>query len=210
MENFMLGKKAGMSQLFLDDGRAIPVTVIEAGPITVVQIKTVEHDGYNAIRVGFQGVKENRINKPEKGAFAKSELEPKKYIREFRVGSSEGFTVGQVITVDALKEGMLIDVIGTSKGKGYAGTIKRWGHKIGPISHGSKFHRSPGAMAMHTDPGRIPKGSKKMPGHMGTDRVTVQNLEIMKIFADRNAVLVKGAVPGPKGSLIMIQDARKA
>jgi len=205
----MLGKKAGMTQLFLEDGQAIPVTVIEAGPLTVVQVKTTEHDGYNAVKVAFGDVKESRVNKPDKGLYAKADLTPKKFVREFKVESTDGYKVGDVITVEALKEGMLIDVIGTSKGKGYAGTVKRYGNTIGPLSHGSKYHRGLGAMAMHTDPGRVPKG-KTMPGHMGTDRVTVQNLEVMKIYADRNAVLVKGAVPGPKGGLIMIQDAKNA
>ena len=209
MKNFMLGKKAGMTQLFLEDGQAVPVTVIEAGPLTVVQVKTTEHDGYNAVKVAFGDVKESRVNKPDKGLYAKADLTPKKYVREFIVESTDGYKVGDVITVDSLNEGMLVDVIGVSKGKGYAGTIKRYGNTIGPMSHGSKYHRGLGAMAMHTDPGRVPKG-KRMPGQMGTDRVTVQNLEVMKIYSDRNAVLVKGAVPGPKGGLIMIQNAKNA
>lgn len=207
MMSFMLGKKAGMTQLFLEDGSAVPVTVIEAGPLTVVQIKTVEHDGYNAVKVAYGDVKEARVNKPEKGLFAKAELTPKKYVREFRVDATDGYNIGDVITVESLKEGSLIDVVGTSKGKGFQGTTKRYGNSKGPMSHGSKYHRGLGALAMGSSPGRVPKG-RHMPGHMGEDRVTVQNLEVMKIYGDRNAVLVKGAVPGPKGGLIMIQDAK--
>jgi len=209
VKNFMLGKKAGMTQLFLEDGQAVPVTVIEAGPLTVVQIKTTEHDGYNAVKVAYGDVKESRVNKPEKGLYEKSDLTPKKFVREFKVESAEGYKVGDVITVETLKEGMLVDVIGTSKGRGYAGTTKRYGTAIGRASHGSKYHRGLGALAMHSDPGRVFKG-RKMPGQMGAERVTVQNLEVMKIYADRNAVLVKGAIPGPKGGLVMIRDAKNA
>ncbi len=209
MKNFMLGKKAGMTQLFLEDGQAVPVTVIEAGPLTVVQIKTTEHDGYNAVKVAYGDVKESRVNKPEKGLYEKSSLTPKKFVREFRVDSTEGYKVGDVITVETLKEGMLVDVIGTSKGKGFAGTTKRHGTAIGHASHGSKYHRGVGALAMSSTPSKVFKG-RQMPGHMGAERVTVQNLEVMKVYADRNAVLVKGAVPGPKGGLIMIQDAKNA
>jgi len=209
VKSFMLGKKTGMTQLFLEDGSAVPVTVIEAGPLTVVQVKTKENDGYNAVRVAYGEINANKVNKPDSGIFVKTEIDPKRHLKEFRVASTENYKVGDTIAVDTFEEGMLVDVIGTSKGKGFAGVIKRHGYGRGPMSHGSKHHRALGAMAMATDPGKVPKG-KKMPGHMGAERVTVQNLEVMKIYKDQNAILVKGAVPGPKGGLIMIQNAKKA
>ena len=204
----LLGKKIGMTQIFAEDGTVIPVTVVEAGPETVLQVKTVETDGYNAVQVGFEDQKAHRVNKPMTGHFDKADVTPKKYIAEFRVEDGENYEVGQVITAADFEEGIKVDVTGTSKGKGTQGNIKRHGHHRGPMSHGSKHKRLAGALAAGTYPSRVFKGNKG-PGRMGRDTVTVQNVELVKVIEDRNLMLVKGAVPGNKGGLLRIQYAVK-
>lgn len=204
----ILGKKVGMTQIFNEDGTVVPVTVIEAGPIKVVQKKTADKDGYNAVQIGYQDRKENKVNKPLKGHFDKSDVEYKKYLKEFKVEDAEQYEIGQEIKVDIFKAGEKIDITGISKGKGYQGVIKRHGHHRGPETHGSKYHRAVGAMAGATYPGRVLK-TKKMSGHMGNEKVTVLNLEIVRIDAEKNLLLVKGAVPGPKGGLLTIKETSK-
>lgn len=201
----ILGKKIGMTQIFTEEGNVIPVTVIEAGPLKIIQKKTEEVDGYNAIQVGFEDKKENRINKPLKGHFDKSGVEYKRYIKEFLVDNSEEFEIGQEIKVDIFEQGDKIDVSGISKGKGTQGPIKRHNYSRGPESHGSKYHRGGGARAAAADPGRVFKGTKGA-GRMGNEKVTVQNLEIVRVDVDRNLLLVKGAVPGPKGGLLTLKE----
>jgi len=205
----ILGKKIGMTQIFTEEGIVIPVTVIEAGPVKVVQKKTVEKDGYNAIQVGFGEVKEKRVNKPLKGHFGKANVEVKRFLREIKVDNIDAYEVGQEIKADIFNVGDRVDVIGISKGKGYQGTIKRHNQHRGPMAHGSKYHRGVGSMGASAYPSRIFKG-KKMPGHMGHERVTVQNLEVVRVDAERNFILVKGAVPGPKGGLVTIKETVKA
>ncbi|MBN2559198.1 MAG: 50S ribosomal protein L3 [Clostridia bacterium] len=210
MKKFILGKKIGMTQVFTEEGLSIPVTAVQAGPVSVVQIKTNEQDGYCAVKVGYEDVRESRTNKPDKGTFTKAGVAPKRYLKEFRTDETEGFKVGKEINVGEMFEvGDVIDVTGISKGKGFAGTIKRHHVSRGRETHGSHFHRAPGSMAAATDPGRVFKG-KKLPGHMGTDRITVQNLVVVKVYSDKNILLVKGAVPGPKGGLLVINEAVKA
>lgn len=205
----IIGRKIGMTQIFDEAGSVVPVTVVEAGPMFVTQIKTVETDGYNAIQVAFQDVKENRVNKPMKGHFAKAGVELKKHIREFRVEDTSAFTVGQEIKADVIAEGIMVDVSGTSKGKGTAGTIKRWNQSTGPKTHGSKFHRAGGSLGASSYPGRVIKGMH-MAGHMGNEASTVQNLEVVRVDAEQNIILVKGAVPGPKGGIVTVRKAIKA
>lgn len=200
----IIGKKVGMTQIFTEEGVVIPVTVIEAGPMAVLQKKTVETDGYNAVQIGFDNKKEHRVNKPLKGHFDKAGVEYKKYVKEFLVENAEEFEIGQELTVELFEAGDKVDVIGTSKGKGTQGPIKRHNYSRGPMSHGSKYHRGGGARAAASDPGRVFKGAKGA-GRMGAERVTVQNLEIVKVDADRNLLLIKGAVPGPKSGLITIK-----
>ncbi len=204
----MIGKKVGMTQIFMENGQVVPVSVIEAGPLTVVQKKTVENDGYNAIQVGFANIKERRINKPAKGHFDKADLEYKKYLREFKVDNPSDYEIGQEIKVDAFQEGDVVDVTGTSKGKGTQGVIKRHGFSRGRETHGSKFHRAPGGLSAGTYPGRVFKGHK-MAGRMGNEKVTVQNLEIVRVDVDKNLILIKGAIPGPKKGLVMIKETVK-
>lgn len=204
----ILGKKIGMTQIFVDHGVAVPVTVIEAGPAVVTQIKTVETDGYNAVQIGFEDQKEHRVNKPMMGHFAKAQVAPKKYLTEIRLAEGETYEAGQVITVADFEEGVKLDITGTSKGKGTQGNIKRHGHRRGPMSHGSKHKRLPGGLAAATYPSRVFKGNEG-PGRTGRETVTVQNVELVKIIADRNLMLVKGAVPGSKGGLLKIQYAVK-
>ena len=203
----LLGKKIGMTQIFAEDGTVIPVTVVEAGPETVVQIKTVETDGYDAVQVGFEEQKPQRVNKPETGHFAKAGVSTKKHLAEFKP-EGETYEIGQTITVADFEEGMKIDVTGISKGKGTQGNIKRHGHHRGPMSHGSKHKRLVGALAAGTYPSRVFKGNKA-PGRMGRDKVTVQNLILVKTIADRNIMLIKGAIPGKKGGLLKIRPAVK-
>lgn len=204
----MLGKKVGMTQVFEGDGTVVPVTVIDAGPIEVIQKKTVEKDGYNAIQVGYEDIKEKRVNKPLKGHFDKAGVEYKRYVKEFTVNDVEDFEIGQEIEVDVFEKGDKVDVTGISKGKGTQGPVKRHGVAKGRATHGSKVFRAPGAMAGAASPGRVLKG-KKLAGRMGNEKVTVQNLEIVKVDQDRNILLVKGAVPGPKGGLVKITQSVK-
>ena len=204
----ILGKKIGMTQIFTEVGAVVPVTVVEAGPVVVTQIKTVEKDGYNAVQVGFGDVKEKSLNKPQKGHLAAANT-LKKHLKEFRVDAVEEFTVGQEIKADLFAAGEKIDVTGTSKGKGFQGPIKRHGQSRGPESHGSRYHRRPGSMGACSFPGRVFK-NKKLAGHMGSVKVTVQNLEVVKVDADKNLILVKGAIPGPKGSMVTIKEAVKS
>lgn len=206
----MLGKKVGMTQVFDEDGLAIPVTVVEAGPCTVVQKKTVENDGYTAVRVGFDEIKENKLNKPDKGIFLKTKIAPKRYLREFRVDDISKYEVGQELKVDEMfQPGDKVDVSGISKGKGFQGVIKRYGYARGRESHGSKYHRGVGSLGAGSSPGRVFKG-RNLPGHMGRELVTVQNLEVVKVNGENNVLLIKGAVPGPKGGLITIKGAVKS
>lgn len=204
----ILGKKLGMTQIFTEEGIVVPVTVVEAGPNVVTQVKTVEKDGYNAIQVGFEDTKEKSLNKPQKGHLAAANV-LKKHLKEFRVDAVEEFTVGQEIKADLFAAGEKIDVTGTSKGKGFQGPIKRHGQSRGPESHGSRYHRRPGSMGACSFPGRVFK-NKKLAGHMGSVKVTVQNLEVVKVDADKNLILVKGAIPGPKGSMVTIKEAVKS
>ena len=209
MNKGLIGKKLGMTQIFDEQGKVIPVTVIEAGPCVVAQVKTVESDGYNAIQLGFGDVKESKVNKPEKGHFTKSKLPLKKHLREFRLDSVEGITVGTELTVTEFAEGDRLDIQGTTKGKGFQGVIKRHGQSRGPMGHGSMYHRRPGSMGPTSTPGRVFKG-KKLPGHMGRVTVTIQNLDVVKVDSDKNVVLVKGSVPGPKGAILKLKTSVKA
>lgn len=204
----ILGKKGGMTQIFTEAGDVVPVTVIEAGPEVVTQIKTVETDGYNAVQVGFEDQKPQRVNKPMTGHFAKNDIPVKKHLAEFRTEEGESYEIGQVITVAEFEVGKKLDITGTSKGKGTQGNIKRHGHHRGPMTHGSKHKRLAGALAAGTYPSRVFKGNKG-PGRMGRETVTVQNVELVKVIEDRNLMLVKGAVPGNKGGLLRIQYAVK-
>ena len=204
----ILGKKIGMTQIFAETGEVIPVTVIEAGPEVVTQIKTVETDGYNAVQVAFEDQKAHRVNKPMTGHFAKSGAPLKKHLTEFRVEEGEAYELGQVITVADFEAGKKVDVTGTSKGKGTQGNIKRHGHHRGPMSHGSKHKRLAGALAAGTYPSRVFKGNAG-PGRMGRETVTVQNVVLVKVDTDRNLMLIKGAIPGGKGSLVKVQYAVK-
>lgn len=209
MKKAILGTKIGMTQIFDETGKVIPVTVIMAGPCTVVQKKTVDTDGYEAIQVGFGDVKEKQVNKPMKGHFAKADTANKKYLRELRLDDISAYEVGTEIKADIFEAGEKIDVTGISKGKGFAGPMKRWGLHRGPMTHGSGYHRGSGSMGACSAPGRVMKG-KKLPGHMGVKKVTVQNLEVVKVVADENIILVKGAVPGNKGGLVTVRNAVKA
>lgn len=210
MKKCMLGKKIGMTQIFNEAGLLIPVTVIEAGPCTVVQKKTTENDGYDSIKVGFIDAKEKKLNKPEKGVFSKVKVQPKKYLREFRLEDSQNYEVGQNIKAgDMFQSGDKVDISGISKGKGFQGTIKRYGQKGGKETHGSMYHRRVGSMSANTNPARVFKG-KKLPGHMGVDKVTIQNLDIVRVDDEKNLILVKGAVPGPKGGLLVIKGTVKS
>ena len=210
MNKCMLGKKLGMTQIFTDSGEMIPVTVVVAGPLTVVQKKTVELEGYNAIKVGFEDIAERKLNKPDKGQFLKAKTTFKKYLKEFRLDDISVYNEKDVIKVeDMFQNGDRIDVSGVSKGKGYEGTIKRFGTARGRMTHGSGYHRGLGSMGAHSDPSRIFKG-KVMPGHLGAEKVTVQNLTVVRVDAERGLLLVKGAVPGPKGGLLVIKNSVKA
>ena len=204
----ILGKKMGMTQIFTEQGAVVPVTVVEAGPMTVTQIKTVETDGYNAVQFGFADAKPQRVNKPMTGHFAKNNITPKKYLAEFKPEEGETYEIGQQITVADFEAGKKLDVTGTSKGKGTQGNIKRHGHHRGPMSHGSKHRRLAGALAAGTYPSRVFKGNAG-PGRMGRETVTIQNVELVKVIEDRNLMLIKGAVPGNKGGIVRIQYAVK-
>ncbi len=210
MNKTILGKKLGMTQIFSADGLVVPVTVVEAGPCFVIQVKNKEKDGYNAIVVGYQDKRENLVNKPMKGQFAKANITPKRYVKEFRIKDGQTYNVGDVIDVSIFNEDELVDVAGTSRGHGFTGTIKRWNFARHRMSHGNgPNHRKPGSIGAAATPGKVFKG-KKMSGRMGNERVTVQNLRVVKVDADRNILLIKGSVPGVKGSLLTIKQAVKA
>ena len=209
MNKGLIGKKLGMTQLFDANGNVVPVTVIEAGPCVVAQKKTVENDGYDAIQVGYGDLKASKVNGPMKGHFAKNDVAPKKVLREFRLDDCAAVNVGDVLKADIFAEGDSVDVRGTSKGKGYAGVIKRWNFSRLKESHGTgPVHRHGGSLGV-IDPARVFKG-KKMAGHLGNERVTVQNLKVVKIDAENNIIAVKGAVPGPKGGIVVLFDSVKA
>ena len=209
MQKGIIGKKLGMTQLFDQKGNVVPVTVIEAGPCVVVQKKTIENDGYEAVQVGFGELKASKVNSPMKGHFAKGDVAPKKVLREFRLEDCSAVNVGDIIKADVFAEGDAIDVIGKSKGKGYAGVIKRWNFSRLKESHGTgPVHRHGGSLGV-IDPARVFKG-KKMAGHLGFERVTVQNLSVVKVDAENNIIAVKGAVPGPKGGIVVIKNSVKA
>ena len=209
MQKGLIGKKLGMTQLFDANGNVVPVTVIEAGPCVVAQKKTVENDGYDAVQVGYGDLKASKVNGPMKGHFAKNDVAPKKVLREFRLADCSAVNVGDILKADIFAEGDSVDVRGTSKGKGYAGVIKRWNFSRLKESHGTgPVHRHGGSLGV-IDPARVFKG-KKMAGHLGNERVTVQNLKVVKIDAENNIIAVKGAVPGPKGGIVVLFDSVKA
>lgn len=209
LEKAIIGKKVGMTQIFNEDGKVIPCTVIEAGPCVITQIKTVEKDGYNAVQFGFQDVKERKLNKPQKGHLKKSGDALKKYLKEFRFADCTPYQLGDVIKADVFAEGDYVDVTGISKGKGYAGVIKRFNAGRSPMSHGSgPMHRHQGSMGACSDPSRIMKG-KMMPGHLGNEQVTVQNLDVVKVDPELNLIAVCGAVPGPKGGIVVLKNTVK-
>jgi len=209
MNKALIGKKVGMTQVFDETGKVIPVTVIEAGPCVVAQVKTTETDGYDAVQLGFGDVKESKLTKPEKGHFAKANVANKKHLREFKLDSLEGITVGTELKADVFAAGDHVDIQGTTKGKGFQGVIKRHGQARGPMGHGSMYHRRPGSMGSTSTPGRVFKG-KKLPGHMGVQTVTIQNLDVVKVDLDKNVILVKGSVPGAKGAILKIKSSVKA
>ena len=209
MQKGIVGKKLGMTQLFDANGNVVPVTVIEAGPCVISQKKTTENDGYEAVQIGYGDLKASKVNKPMKGHFAKGDVAPKKVLREFRLEDTSTLNVGDIIKADAFAEGDAVDVRGTSKGKGYAGVIKRWNFSRLKESHGTgPVHRHGGSLGV-IDPARVFKG-KKMAGHLGNERVTVQNLSVVKVDAEKNIIAVKGAVPGPKGGIVVLFDSVKA
>ena len=210
MQKAIIGKKVGMTQIFDETGKVIPVTVIEAGPCTVVQKKTVENDGYDSVQLGFEDLADKKVTKPMKGHFEKAGVSAKKYLKEFRLENCAAYNVGDVLKADVFAAGDKIDVVGTSKGKGYAGVVKRWNahsqehtHGVGPV------HRSVGSTGANTDPSRVMPG-KHMPGHLGAEQVTVQNLEVVKVDAEANMIAIRGAVPGPKGGVVFIKNTVKA
>ena len=209
MKKAILATKIGMTQIFAEDGELIPVTVLQAGPCVVTQVKTMENDGYSAVQVGFMDKREKLTTKPMKGHFDKAGTAPKRFVREFKLDDAENYTVGQEIKVDVFEAGDKIDATAISKGKGYQGAIKRHGQHTGPKTHGSKYHRHAGSNGMASDPAKVMKG-KKMPGHMGNVQVTVQNLEVVRIDAENNVILVKGSVPGPKKALVTLKTTVKA
>ena len=210
MQKAIIGKKLGMTQLFDENGKVVPVTVVEAGPCVISQKKTVETDGYEAIQVGYGDLKASKVNKPMKGHFAKGDVAPKKYLREFRLDDISAMNVGDIIKADTFAEGDKVDVVGTSKGKGAAGVIKRWNFGRLKETHGTgPVHRHAGSLGACSSPSRVFKG-KKLAGHLGHERVTVQNLAVVKVDAENNIIAIKGAIPGPKGGVVMISDSVKA
>ena len=213
MKKAILGKKLGMTQIFVSDGRLVPVTVVEAGPCKVTQVKTAKTDGYEAVQVGFGELSDQRakklLNKPELGHFTKAGVTPARPLREFRLEDISSYKVGDEIRCDVFAEGDVVDAIGTSKGHGFTGVIQRWNQHTGPMAHGSKFHRGVGSMSANSDPSRVFK-NKHMPGQYGGEQVTIQNLEVVKVDAERNLIMIKGAIPGANGSLVMVRDAVKA
>lgn len=205
----IIGRKIAMTQVFTEDGKVIPVTMVEAGPCLVTQIKTVEKEGYDALQLGFGAVKEKRLNRPQRGHFQSKDLEPRRHLAEVRVEDPSGYRLGQEIKVDIFSKGDRVDITGRSRGKGYAGVIKRHNFGGGPGSHGAHFHRAPGAIGACATPSRVFKGSR-MPGRMGGERVTAQNLEVVDVKPERNLLLVKGSVPGPDGGILIIRESVKS
>ena len=197
-----------MTQIFTDEGKVIPVTVVEAGPCTVTQIKSASKEGYDAVQLGFGDVKEKKLNRPQRGHFESKDVEPRRHLAEFRVGETEEYEVGQVITVDVFSKGDRVDITGRSRGKGFAGVIKRHNFSGGPGSHGAHFHRAPGAIGACATPSRVFKGTR-MPGRMGADKVTTLNLEVVDVKPERNLLLIRGSVPGPDGGLLVIKESVK-
>ena len=208
MKKAILAKKVGMTQIFDENGALIPVTVLQAGPCVVTQVKTVDNDGYSAVQVGFSDKREKLVNKPLKGHFDKAGVSCKRYLKEFKFEDAESYALGQEIKADIFAAGDKIDATAISKGKGFQGAIKRHGQSRGPMAHGSKYHRHAGSNGAASDPSKVFKG-KKMPGQMGNKKVTIQNLEIVQVDAENNLLLVKGAVPGPKKSLVTIKETVK-
>lgn len=210
MQKGIIGKKMGMTQIFDENGRVIPVTVVEAGPCAVVQKKTVESDGYVAVQLGFGDMSPKKVTKPAKGHFDKADVAPKRTLREFRLDDISGMNVGDILKADVFAVGDHVDVVGTSKGKGYAGAIKRWNQHRLRESHGTgPVARHAGSMGACSSPSRVFKG-KKLPGHLGAERVTIQNLKVVKVDTENNLIAIKGAIPGPKGSVVCISDSVKA
>ena len=210
MNKAIIGRKVGMTQIFTPEGKVIPVTVVEAGPCPVVQIKSVEKDGYAAVKLGFDETSEKRVNKPAPGQFKKAGVKPQKVLKEFRLADLSSYEVGKSVTVEAFKAGDKVDVVGTSKGHGYSGVIKRWNQRRLKETHGvGPVHREVGSMGANSTPSRVFK-QKHMPGQYGHERVTVQNLEVVRVDAARGALLIKGAVPGPKGSIVTVSDSVKS
>ena len=208
MKKAIIGRKVGMAQLFTADGKMLPITVIEAGPCPVVQKKTVEHDGYEALQVGFAPIREKLVTKPMLGHFKKASVGAHRYVKEIKLDNAAEYEAGQVITVDMFETGDKVDVTGKSKGKGFQGVIKRWNQSRGRMTHGSRYHRRVGSMSACSYPGEVFK-HKNLPGHMGSERITVQNLEVVRVDAERNLLLVKGAIPGAKGSLVVVKSTVK-
>ena len=210
MAKAILGKKLGMTQIFTEEGKVVPVTVVESGKTVVLQNRTIENDGYNAVQLGFGAIKDKKVTSPMKGHFAKAGAAPVKFIREMRLSSPSEYNAGDVISVDIFEAGELVDVTGTSKGKGFAGGIKRHNFARGPMGHGSKSHREPGSTGamISGHGGRVLKG-KKLPGRMGTNQVTIQRLNIVRVDKERNLLLIKGAIPGPKDSFVMVKETVK-
>lgn len=208
MKKAILGKKLGMTQIFAEDGTMIPVTVVEAGPCSVVQKKTLEKDGYIALQIGFGNIREKLVNKPLKGHFAKANAALARHLKEFKFNDSDAFELGSVIKADIFEKGDVVDVSGVSKGKGFQGVIKRHGQHRGPMSHGSRYHRRPGSMGACSSPSKVFKG-KRLPGHTGARSVTIQNLTIVSVDTENNVILVKGALPGARGSAVSIKEAVK-
>ena len=209
MNKGLIGKKVGMTQIFDENGKVVPVTVIEAGPCVITQKKTVENDGYNAVQVGFGDVKVQRLTKPEAGHFKKADVAPKKVLKEFKLADTDALNVGDILKADVFAVGDKVDVVGTSKGKGTAGVVKRWNFAVLKASHGTGPNaRHGGSIGMCADPGKVIKG-KKMAGHLGAERVTVQNLEVVKVDAENNLIAVKGAVPGIRGGIVVLADTVK-
>ncbi len=210
MQKGIIGKKVGMTQIFDENGKVVPVTVVEAGPCTVVQKKTVESDGYVAVQLGYGDISANKVTKPAQGHFKKADVAPKRTLREFRLEDISAMNIGDILKADVFAAGDHIDVVGTSKGKGYAGSIKRWNNHRLRESHGTgPVARHAGSMGSCSSPSRVFKG-KKLPGHLGAERVTIQNLKVVKVDAENNLIAVKGAIPGPKGSLVCISNSVKA
>lgn len=209
MKKAILGKKLGMTQIFDENKKVVPVTIIEAGPCVIIQKKTIEKDGYEAIQIGFDDIREKLVNKPLKGHFQKSNVALKRFVKEFKLEDIDSYEVGQEIKADIFEKGDKVDISGVSKGKGFQGTIKRWNAQRGPMSHGSKFHRAVGSMGAASDPSRTFK-NMKMPGHMGNVNSTVINLQIAKVIPEKNLILIKGGVPGPNKGFVTIKSTIKA